>query len=89
VQRISLVANVPAIPAVADYGLLNYPPIRKITRSRNPETCTAPAIARYSMCVPCMSMQRTLVVSCWKSSKIQIYFSGLQKCANSRGFTLL
>ena len=41
--------NVPAIPAVADYGLLNYPPIQKITRSRKPETCTAPAIARYSM----------------------------------------
>jgi hypothetical protein len=41
--------DVPAIPAVADYGLLNYPPIRKITRSRNPETCTAPAIVRYSM----------------------------------------
>ena len=41
--------NVPAIPAVADYGLLNYPPIRKITRSRKPETCTAPAIVRYSM----------------------------------------
>ena len=45
----SLATNVPAIPAVADYGLLNYPPIRKITRSRKPETCTAPAIVRYSM----------------------------------------
>ena len=45
----TLVGNVPAIPAVADYGLLNYPPIRMITRSRNPETCTAPAIVRYSM----------------------------------------
>lgn len=41
--------NGPAIPAVADYGLLNYPPIQKITRSRNPETCTTPAIDRYSM----------------------------------------
>jgi hypothetical protein len=30
------------IPAVVNYGLLNYPPIRKITRSRKPETCTAP-----------------------------------------------
>jgi len=41
--------NGTAIPAVADYGLLNYPPIQKITRSRKPETCTAPAIVRYSM----------------------------------------
>ena len=45
----TMLPNVPAIPAVADYGLLNYPPIRKITRSRKPETCTAPAIVRYSM----------------------------------------
>ena len=47
---LKLAHNVPAIPAVADYGLLNYPPIRKIKRSRNPEPALHPQLSGIACC---------------------------------------
>jgi len=50
------VGNVPAIPAVADCGLLNYPPLQNFMRSRNAKPALHPhhevaakLIGRYSM----------------------------------------
>ena len=62
-HSLNFVPNVPAIPAVADYGLLNYPPIQKIMRSRNPKTCTAPAIVRYSVLWPGFNFVRRYVMA--------------------------